>query len=352
VLLFDSTWLGAGLRIVLALTLVFGVFVYMMIWVERRVSAFIQGRLGPNRVGPFGLLQGLADMIKFLFKEEVRPAGAHPFLFMLAPALALFPAVLALGVVPFGARRIDGRLIPLAVADPEIGILFVLAIAALSVFSILLAGWASRSKYPTLGGLRAAAQLISYEVAMGLSLMTVLLLSGSARLGDIVIAQEAHGWFFLLAPIACLVFIASMFAETNRLPFDMPEGEAEIIGYHAEYSSMKFAMFFMAEYANMVTVSSLAVLLFFGGWEFLPYFGWDRLSAHLGIDVYGDPVFWILPTIWFGLKVLAFLVFFVWVRWTLPRFRYDQLMNLGWKRLIPLSALSLLVTTVILAVGV
>jgi NADH-quinone oxidoreductase subunit H len=351
-LLFEPNWLGAVLRIVLALLLVFGILVYVMIWAERRVSAFIQDRLGPNRVGPFGLLQGLADMLKFLFKEEVRPAGAHPFLFLLAPVLALFPAVFVLGVVPFGSRRIEGRLTPLVVADLEVGILFVLAVASLSVFSILLAGWASRSKYPLMGGLRAAAQLISYEVAMGLSVMTVLLLAGSARLADVVAAQQANGWFFLLAPVACLVFVTSMFAETNRLPFDLPEGEAEIIGYHAEYSSMKFAMFFMAEYANMVTVSSLAVLLFFGGWEFLPYFGWDRLGEIWGFDFYGDPVLWVVPTLWFGLKVLSFLVFFIWVRWTLPRFRYDQLMRLGWKRLIPLSALSLVVTTLILAVGV
>ncbi|MFH1262355.1 MAG: NADH-quinone oxidoreductase subunit NuoH [Pseudomonadota bacterium] len=350
-LLFDTGWIGASLRILLALVIVFGFFVYVLIYAERRVCAFIQDRLGPNRVGPFGLLQGLADAVKFLFKEEVRPADAHPFLFFLAPALAIFPAVLAFAVVPFGARRIDGVLTPLAVANPDVGILFVLAIASLSVFSILLAGWASRSKYPTLGGLRAAAQLISYEVPLGITVLTVLLLAGSARLSEIVAAQEVHGWFFILAPVACVIFLASMFAETNRLPFDLPEGEAEIIGYHAEYSSMKFAMFFMAEYANMVTVSSLAVLLFFGGWEFLPYYGWDRVSANLGIDLYGDPWLWIVPTLWFFSKVTAFLFFFIWVRWTLPRIRYDQLMVLGWKRLIPLSAISLALTAWIVAVG-
>jgi NADH-quinone oxidoreductase subunit H len=351
-LLFDTGWIGALLRILLALAIVFGFFVYVLIYAERRVSAFIQDRLGPNRVGPFGLLQGLADAVKFIFKEEVRPAGAHPFLFFLAPALAIFPAVLAFAVVPFGARRIDGVMTPLAVANPDVGILFVLAISSLSVFSILLAGWASRSKYPTLGGLRAAAQLISYEVPLGISVLTVLLLSGSARLSEIVVAQEVHGWFFILAPVACVIFLASMFAETNRLPFDLPEGEAEIIGYHAEYSSMKFAMFFMAEYANMVTVSSLAVLLFFGGWEFLPYYGWDRLSAYLGIDLYGDPWLWIVPTLWFFSKVTAFLFFFIWVRWTLPRIRYDQLMVLGWKRLIPLSAIGLALTAWIVAAGI
>ncbi len=351
-LLFDPGWVGGFLRVLLAFGIVFGVFVYMMIWAERRGSAFIQGRLGPNRVGPFGLLQGLADMIKFLFKEEVRPANAHRLLFLSAPVLALFPAVLSFGVVPFGARRIDGKLVPLVVADLDVGILFLLAVASLSVFSILLAGWSSRSKYPTLGGLRAAAQLISYEVPMGLSVMTVLLLAGSARLSDIVAVQQTHGWFFLLAPIACVVFLASMFAETNRLPFDLPEGETEIIGYHAEYSSMKFAMFFLAEYANMVTVSCLAVLMFFGGWEFLPYFGWDGVSEFFGREIYGDRILWILPTLWFGLKVTAFLFFFIWMRWTLPRFRYDQLMKLGWKGLIPLSALSLLLTTLGMAGGI
>lgn len=349
-LLFDSTWIGAALRVLLALTLVFGIAVYLTIWAERRVSAFIQDRLGPNRVGPLGLFQGLADMIKLLFKEELRPAGSH-LLYLLAPMLALFPALLVLGAIPFGARRIEGDLIPLVVANVDVGILYVLAVASLSVFAILVAGWSSRSKYPMLGALRAGAQLVSYEVPLSLSIMTVLLLTGSAKLSDVVLVQQSSAWFFLLAPIACLVFIVSMFAETNRLPFDMPEGESEIIGYHAEYSSMKFAIYFMAEYANMVTASALMVLLFFGGWEFLPFFGWDQLGALWEIDLYAHPILWVLPTAWFGLKIGGFLFLFIWIRWTIPRFRYDQLMRLGWKRLVPISAVSLVLTTLLLAWG-
>ncbi|HLG19225.1 MAG TPA: NADH-quinone oxidoreductase subunit NuoH [Bdellovibrionota bacterium] len=349
-ILFDPGLIGSALRLVVSFGVVFGVFVYIMVWSERRVSAWMQDRVGPNRVGPFGLLQSMADGIKFIFKEEVRPAKAHRILYLLAPCLAVFPAVLAFAVVPFGARRIDGVIVPLQVADIDVGILFAVSVASLGVFSILLAGWASNSKYPLLGGLRAAAQFISYEIPLGLSIVSVLLLAGSARLGDIV-AMQSDSWFIFLTPLGFLLFVASIFAETNRLPFDLAEGEAEIIGYHAEYSSMKFAMFFMSEYANMVTVSCLVVLLFLGGWELLPMFGWEKLGAAIGKDIYGDPILWILPTLWFIAKVTAFLFFFIWVRWTIPRFRYDQLMALGWKRLIPLGLVNLLVTVGV-AVGV
>jgi len=346
-LLFDQTWLGASLRIMVSFGAVFGILVYLMVWSERKISAFIQDRRGPNRVGPMGLLQGLADGIKFIFKEEVRPEKAHLFLYFLAPFAAVFTAVLAFAVVPFGARKIGEDVVPLVVADINAGVLFALSIASLGVYSILLAGWASNSKYPALGGLRAAAQAISYEIPMGLAIMAVIVLTGSARLSDMVMVQQSEGWFLILCPLGFLVFLASMFAETNRLPFDMPEGETEIVGYHAEYSSMKFAMFFMAEYANMVTDSCLAVLMFLGGWEFLPYYGWEELGARLGIDIYGHHVLWIIPSIWFGLKVIGFLFLFIWVRWTLPRFRYDHLMSLGWKKLIPLSLVNLAVTVFI-----
>ncbi len=342
-ILFEENWLGAALRILISFGAVFGVFVYILVYGERKISAFIQDRVGPNRVGPFGLLQGLADGVKFIFKENIRPKDAHPFLFYVAPWAAVFPAVLAFAAVPFGAHRVDGRLIPLVVADIDVGVLFTISVASLGVFSLILGGWASNSKYPLLGGLRAAAQMISYEIPLGLAILAVVVLSGSLHLSDIVLAQQRE-WFILWSPLGFLLFTTAVFAETNRLPFDMPEGETEIIGYHSEYAGMKFAMFFMAEYANMFTASCLTVLLFLGGWELLPFYSWDRFGQVLGIDIYADSILWILPTLWFVFKVLGFLFFFIWVRWTLPRFRYDQLMKLGWQRLIPIGLINLLVT--------
>ncbi len=283
-ILFQDDWIGAGLRVVIAFGVIFGVFVSFLTLAERKVSAFIQDRLGPNRVGPWGLLQPVADGIKFFFKEEVRPANAHKVLYNLAPFAAIFPAVLAFGVVPFGARKIGGVLTPLQIADLDVGILFLIAIGSLGIFAIILAGWAAGSKYPFFGAIRAGAQLISYEIPLGLSILAVLVLAGSARMSEIV-AMQTDAWFILLCPFGFLLFMISMFAETNRLPFDLPEGESEIIGYHAEYSSMKFAMFFMAEYANMFTMSCVAVVLFLGGWEFLPLFGWEKAGALIGIDL-------------------------------------------------------------------
>ncbi len=342
-ILFDSGWLGSALRIALVLALVFGLFVNLLIYGERKLSAFIQDRIGPNRVGPLGIFQTIADAVKFLFKEEVRPTDAHPILYSLGPCMAVFSAVLVLTIIPLGARRVEGVLLPLQIADLDVGLLFALAVSSLSVFGIIIGGWASRSKYPLFGTLRAAAQMISYEIPLGMVILSVFLLAGSARLADIVALQN-RVWFVFLCPLGCFLFLVSMFAETNRLPFDLPEGESEIIGYHVEYSSMKFAMYFMAEYANMFTVSCLMVLLFFGGWEFLPFLGWDRVGQWLGVDLYAHPVGWILPSVWFLLKVALFLFGFIWVRWTLPRFRYDQLMRLGWKKLVPLSLLNLIVT--------
>lgn len=348
-LLFENDLIGSALRVVLTFGMIFGGFVYLLVWAERKVSAFIQCRIGPNRLGPAGVLQGLADGIKFAFKESIRPEVAHWFFYPLAPFLAVFPAVLAFGAIPYGARKIDGEIVPLMIANIDVGVLFALSISSLGVFSLLLAGWASNSKYPALGGLRAAAQMISYEIPMGMAIMTVVLLAGSVELPKIVQAQMDSTWYIFLAPIAFLVFVIAIFAETNRLPFDMPEGESEIVGYHAEYSAMKFAMFFMAEYANMFTVSCMTVLLFFAGWEFLPGISWDKLSTWVGVDILASSSLWLLSTLWFFAKVGFFLFFFIWVRWTLPRFRYDQLMAIGWKRLIPISVINLLVTAIVLA---
>lgn len=343
---FNQDWIGALIRIAITTGIIFGVLVYLMVWAERKISAFIQDRIGPNRIGPLGLLQGLADGVKFIFKEDMIPDNANPFFFALAPFVAVFPAILAFAAVPYGIRVVDGQLIPMVIANIDIGVLFVISISSLGVFSIILGGWASNSKYPVLGGLRAAAQVISYEIPLGLSIMSVFLLSGTTNLTQIVMEQH-DVWYILLCPLGFLIFVISIFAETNRLPFDMPEGETEIIGFHAEYSSMKFAMFFMGEYANMVTVSCLTILLFLGGWEFLPGISWMDISNFTGVEIQTHSIFWILPTIWFMVKLSAFVFFFVWIRWTLPRFRYDQLMALGWKKLIPLSLLNLVITILV-----
>lgn len=343
---FSADWTGALIRIAVTTGAIFGVLVYMMVWAERKISAFLQDRIGPNRIGPMGLLQGLADGVKFIFKEDMIPANANPFFFALAPWIAVFPAILAFAAVPYGIKVIDGQYVPMVIANIDIGILFVISISSLGVFSIILGGWASNSKYPVLGGLRAAAQVISYEIPLGLSIMAIFLLSGTTNLTEIVMHQH-KAWYILLCPLGFIIFVTSIFAETNRLPFDMPEGETEIIGFHAEYSSMKFAMFFMGEYASMVTVSCLTILLFLGGWEFLPFFSWTEISNLIGVNIFNHPILWFLPTAWFLAKLAFLIFFFIWVRWTLPRFRYDQLMELGWKRLIPLSLVNLVITLIV-----
>ena len=299
--------------------------------VERKVSGWIQDRVGPNRVGPWGLLQPLADGIKFMMKEQVVPTFVHRPIYMAAPALALVPALAAFAVIPFGDRlTIGGREVTLAIADVNIGVLFVLGVASVGVYGIVLAGWASNNKYAMLGGLRSTAQMISYELGLGLSIVGVLMAAGSLRLSQVVEAQPGIGsWNVWTQPIGFLVFLVSAFAETNRLPFDLPEADTELVaGYHTEYSAIKFSMFYMAEYANMITSSALMATLFFGGWQ-LPFpAGW------LGLE--GNALA-IAQVISFVLKVAFFLFLFVWVRWTLPRFRYDQLMGLGWKVLLPLA---------------
>ena len=307
-----------------------------MVYAERKVAALMQQRLGPYRVGPKGLLQPLADIIKLLFKEDLRPAAADKFLFLLAPVISAAAAFAAFAVVPFGAETTFFGLLDeplrLQVADVNVAMLVIFAVTSMGVYGIVLAGWSSNSKYSLLGGLRSSAQMISYELSYGLSLASVLLVANSLSLATIVDGQSGTWgglvprWFVFLQPVGFLIFLTAGIAETNRAPFDFPEAEQELVaGYHTEYSSMAFAMFFMAEYINMVTVSAVASDLFLGGWHgpFLPAsFGW----------------------IWFLIKVGAILFFYIWVRWTLPRYRYDQLMRFGWKILLPVAVLNLFAT--------
>jgi NADH-quinone oxidoreductase subunit H len=308
----------------------------VMVYVERKVAALLQQRFGPYLVGPKGLLQPLADVVKLMFKEELRPKAADALLFGLAPIISATCAFAAFAVVPFGASTtlfglIDAPL-RLQVADVNVAILVIFAIASMSVYGIVLAGWSSNSKYSLLGGLRSSAQMISYELSYGLALAAVLLVSNSLSVTEIVNGQSGSWWHVIprwsvfLQPVGFLIYMTAGIAETNRAPFDFPEAEQELVaGYHTEYSSMSFAMFFLAEYINMVTVSAVATDLFLGGWHgpFLPEsLGW----------------------IWFLIKVGALLFFYVWMRWTLPRYRYDQLMRFGWKVLLPVSVVNLLVT--------
>ncbi|MBI3325827.1 MAG: NADH-quinone oxidoreductase subunit NuoH [Nitrospinae bacterium] len=327
------------LKIFLVFNAVMGVVTYLA-WVERRVSAFIQDRLGPNRVGPYGLLQPFADVVKFIFKEDLIPAQVNRPVFILAPALSVIPALITFAVIPFGGTlELAGWQIPLIITDVNIGVLYILAISSLGVYGIVLAGWASNNKYSLLGGLRSAAQMISYELSLGLSLVGVLLLTGSLSLREVVNAQYGL-WNIVKQPLAFFIFLVAMFAETNRLPFDLPECETELVaGYHTEYSAMKFAMFFMAEYTNMVTAAAMAVTLFIGGWQ-IPF-----------VSTLDPSPLWLslLEILAFAVKVGVFLFLFVWVRWTIPRFRYDQLMRLGWKVLLPLALLNIFVTAGVVA---
>lgn len=314
------------------------------VWLERKVVGRMQNRWGPTRVGPFGLLQPAADGVKFLFKEDLTPPHVYKPLYVAAPIIAVVCALTSIAVIPFG----DSIAIPhvgstfFQITDVNIGLLVVLGITSIGVYGIALSGWSSNSKYSLLGGLRASAQMVSYEIALGLSLVGVLILSGSFSLREIVLSQSGHFWGFI--PnwnifrggqfIAFFIYLMAAYAETNRIPFDLPEAETELVaGYHTEYSAMKFAMFFMAEYSNMITVACLASILFLGGWSG-PVFGPPILQA-------------LLPVIWFVLRVVAFLFIYIWVRGTLPRFRYDQLMAFGWKFLLPLAIANLVVTALV-----
>lgn len=304
-------------------------------WFERRVVASFQSRIGPNRVGPEGLLQPLADGVKLIFKEDIIPDEVDKALYLLAPAIALITALAAFAVVPIGPDfTLFGQTIELYLADVNIGLIYFLGVTSIGVYGVVLAGWASNNKYSLLGGLRASAQMISYELAMGLSVLSVVMLTGSLSLVDTVNAQTDI-WFVILQPIAFFLFVVAMVAETKRAPFDLPEAEQELVaGFHTEYSGMKFALFFMAEYISIITISGVAVTLFLGGWR-LPF-----------VDVAQLPGAPIIAVLVFFIKVVAFMFLFVWLRATLPRIRYDKLMRLGWKVMLPLALANVVVTAV------
>ncbi|HEX4577495.1 MAG TPA: NADH-quinone oxidoreductase subunit NuoH [Edaphobacter sp.] len=347
---FQTFLLLSILKVVVVLVITLTAVAYTVL-LERKVLGRIQNRWGPSRVGPFGLLQPLADGIKLFLKEDLMPIASERPLFILAPIIALTCALISIAVVPFGGMQtvnVNGVGVEMfQIADLNIGLLVILGITSIGVYGIALSGWSSNNKFALLGSLRATSQMISYELALGLSLVGVVLRAQSLSLRDIVNSQSAHGalsWniFGGLQFVAFFIYIMAAYAETNRAPFDLPEAESELVaGYHTEYSSMKFAMFFMAEYANMITVSCVATLLFLGGAS-SPF-------GHLIPDFGGPIVHAILPILWFVVKVLGFLLLYIWVRGTLPRFRYDQLMSFGWKFLLPVAMANVIVTSLIIA---
>jgi NADH-quinone oxidoreductase subunit H len=368
--------IGIAISLLKTLGLLFAVVLPMVsytVYAERRVSAFIQDRVGPNRVGPLGLIQPIADAVKLLLKEDFTPAHVNKFYYWLAPACAMAPSIMALAVVPYGSTWFGQ---PMVVANVDVGVLWVFAVSSLGVYGIVLAGWSSNSKYPFLGGIRSSSQMISYELSLGLSVIPIFLICGTLNLPAIVNYQIENGWFispiwlkgisltginfpeligsfsiwkFLLwIPLflSFVVFLVSMFAETNRLPFDLPESETELIGgYHTEYSSMKFALFFLGEYAAMIAGSAVIVTLFFGAWHIplLPTAP-EQLSFWPGV------LLGLAHIVAFFVKVAVLLFFFIWVRWTLPRFRYDQLMRLGWYFFFEIALVNILLVAIILAI--
>ena len=363
----DYSFIGISLlKIVAIIFVVILPMVSYSVYAERRVSAFIQDRPGPNRVGPAGLFQPIADIFKLLLKEDFTPGQVNTFYYWLAPCLAVMPAIITIAVVPFGSTLFG---IPMVIADINVGILFVFAIASLGVYGIVIAGWASNSKYPFLGGVRSSSQMISYELSLGLAVIPIFLLVGQLRLTEVVRYQIEHGWMiapFLGDPtnpgkwlltipmlISFVVFVIAIFAETNRLPFDLPEAEQELAGgYHTEYSSMKFALFFLGEYAAMITGSAVVVTLFLGGWH-LPVPSWHGAFHWVLVD--GSAPGWrgvvggLFNIFTFFAKVAVLLFFFIWVRWTLPRFRWDQLMRLGWLFFFEIALINIFIVAGILA---
>ncbi len=326
-------------------------FVAYAVLVERKVSAFIQDRVGPNRTAPplalkvpvlgrllqsWGMFQPMADGLKFMLKEDFTPSYVRKVYFWLAPAITVIPAFLTLCVIPFGSRLGGQKMV---IADLDVGILYTFGIVSLGVYGIVLAGYASNSKYPFLGGIRSSAQMISYEIAMGMSVVTLFLIVGDLNLSRVIEWQAKNGWLVLYQPVSFVIFLVAAFAETNRLPFDLPESETELVGgYHTEYSSMKFALFFLGEYANMIASAAMMVTLFFGGWT-LPFLGTPAEGLLGGLFHIGV----------FIAKMVVLMVVFIWVRWMLPRFRYDQLMDLGWRRFIPLALVNIVATALAVA---
>jgi NADH-quinone oxidoreductase subunit H len=334
--------LVTGIKVTILFAVLF-LMIAFVTWMERRVAAWIQNRIGPNRVGPFGLLQPIADGLKNFVKEELLPGQADRTLFILAPAMAFVPSLLLFAVIPWASplplafdftlplvgRFVHAGEVPMMVADLPIGFLFILAMSSLSVYGIVFAGWSSGNKYSFLGGLRSSAQMVSYEIALGMSLIALLLVAGNVRLTAIVALQQEWTWLILPLTLGFLLFAISALAENNRLPFDLPEAEGELVGgYHTEYSSMRFAMFFLAEYGALITMSALMATFFFGGWD-IPFTTWDD----------GEPT--VLKTLVtlgaFLAKTFFFIFCYIWIRWTLPRFRFDQLMALGWKVMLPVA---------------
>jgi NADH-quinone oxidoreductase subunit H len=341
--------LTSVVKLLIGFTLVM-VTVAMLTLLERKISAWMQDRLGPNRVGPGGLAQPLADGAKNILKEETSPSEAHGAFFVLAPMLSIIPALVTFAVIPVAAPLpTPWGVVDMVIADVPIGILFLLAFSSLGVYGIVLAGWSSMNKYALLGGLRAGAQMISYEIALGMSLLSVFFLVGNVTLPRVVWGQQSMNlWFAVPLSVSFLFFWISSFAETNRLPFDLPEAESELVtGYHTEYSSMKFSMFFIAEYAHVLTISMLMATLFLGGWDIPGWGGDDMLSLGDGTVGGAAPAFWktLLTLVAFALKTFFFIAVFMIVRWTVPRFRYDQVMDLGWKLLLPAALVVIVVTS-------
>lgn len=343
--------LWSVVKIALVLGALHAIAAYAVL-VERKVSAWIQDRVGPNRVAPpfmkyipilgpaltrMGVFQPLADGLKFMLKEDFTPAGVRKAYFWLAPAIAVIPSILVIAVIPFGSY-IGGQ--KMVIADLNVGILYTFGIVSLGVYGIVLAGYAANSKYPFLGGIRSSAQMISYEICMGMSVIPLFLIAGDLNLSTLISWQATHGWLVIYAPISFIIFLVASFAETNRTPFDLPEAETELVGgYHTEYSSMKFALFFLAEYSNMTAAAGMMTTLFFGGWT-LPFWGLDQPAHNIGIGI--------LQVLIFLFKMCMLMTLFIWVRWMFPRFRYDQLMDLGWRRFVPLALVNIVLTAVIL----
>ncbi|MGD9572244.1 MAG: NADH-quinone oxidoreductase subunit NuoH [Thermoleophilia bacterium] len=326
----DEPFLIILIKAVIVIFVLVTAFAYTLLW-ERKLLGRFQARYGPNRAGPVGYLQPLADVLKLIFKEDFVPSGANKLLFQIAPMISVFAAVAAVAVIPFGGTvDIFGHEVELVGADLNIGVLYLFALSGIGFYGLILGGWASGNKYSLLGAARTAAQLVSYEVAMGLSIIGVIMLSQSLSLVDIVHAQQDTAWYILFQPVGFLIFLVAAVAETNRAPFDLPEAESELVaGYHTEYAGLKFAMFFLAEYINMIIISALGATLFLGG--------------------FSGP--WLPGIVWLAIKVATLLFLFIWLRATLPRLRYDRLMKLGWKVLLPLATINLVVTAIVVALG-